>query len=78
MFPVGIQIRQRGGPQWRQSRDDAIVYPVTLLDEANRSSQATLEATRKTGMPQWEDVALKVRGQLHFVRSDEEAVRKGL
>jgi hypothetical protein len=40
--------------------------------------ETTLEAARKADMPHWEGMALKVRGQLHVARGDEEAARKDL
>jgi len=48
------------------------------LDEAQQRLEETLEAARKSDMPHWEAMCLKVRGQLHSARYDEEAARKDL
>ncbi len=46
------------------------------LDEAGQRLETTLENSRKAGMPHWEAMALKVRGQLHIARGDEGAARQ--
>ena len=48
------------------------------LAEAEQRLETTLEAARKADMPHWEGMCLKVRGQLHKARGDEEAARKDL
>ena len=48
------------------------------LAEAEQRLEPTLEAARKADMPHWEGMCLKVRGQLHLARGDEEAARKDL
>ena len=48
------------------------------LDEAEQRLETTLESARKADMPHWEGMALKVRGQLHTARGDEDAARADL
>ena len=48
------------------------------LAEAEQRLETTLEAARKADMPHWEGMCLKVRGQLHAARGDEEAAREDL
>ncbi len=46
------------------------------LDEAGQRLETTLENSQKAGMPHWEAMALKARGQLHIARGDEVAARQ--
>jgi hypothetical protein len=46
------------------------------LEEAEKRLEKTLAAARKSDMPHWEGMCLKVRAQLHAARSDGEAARK--
>jgi tetratricopeptide (TPR) repeat protein len=62
---------------WGPTRCQSLVA-TGQLDEAEQRLETTLEATRKADMPHWEGMCLKVRGQLHAARGDEEAARKDL
>ena len=70
-----------------EGTDEAIhpiwMSPITCLslvvtgrfDEAEQRLETTLEATRRAGMPHWEGMALKVRGQLNETRGDSPTAR---
>jgi len=63
-------------PIWWSPLTSEALIATGKLDEAEQRLETTLEATRNAGMPHWEGMALKVRGQLHIARGDEEAARQ--
>ena len=63
-------------PVWMNPTRCQSLVATGKLDEAEQRLETTLEATRNAGMPHWEGMALKVRGQLHIARGDEEAARR--
>jgi len=65
-------------PIWWSPTTCQALIATGKLDEAEQRLQATLGATRKSDMPHWEAMALKVRGQLHAARDDEEVARADL
>ena len=62
-------------PVWMNPTRCQSLVATGKLDEAEQRLETTLEATSNAGMPHWEGMALKVRGQLHAERGDEEAAR---
>jgi len=65
-------------PIWWSSITCQSLVATGKLDEAGQRLQTTLEATRGAGMPHWEAMALKVRGQLHGARGEEKEARQDL
>jgi tetratricopeptide (TPR) repeat protein len=63
-------------PVWMAPTRCQSLVATSQLDEAEQRLETTLEASRRADMPHWEGMALKVRGQLHAARCDEEAARK--
>jgi tetratricopeptide (TPR) repeat protein len=65
-------------PVWMKPTRCQSLVATGQLDEAEQRLETTLESARKADMPHWEGMALKVRGQLHKTRGDEEAAREDL
>jgi len=63
-------------PVWMYPTRCQSLIATGKLDEAEQRLKTTLEATRKSDMPHWEGMALKVRGQLHAARGDKGAARR--
>lgn len=63
-------------PVWVGPTHCGSLVAIGKLEEAERRLEETLEATRRAGMPHWEGMALKIRGQLNAVRDDPEAARE--
>jgi len=60
-------------PVWMSPTRCESLIATGRLDEAEQRIEETLEKTRRADMPHWEGMALKVRGQLHAARGDEES-----
>jgi tetratricopeptide (TPR) repeat protein len=60
-------------PVWMNPTRCQSLIATGMLDEAEHRIKTTLEAARKADMPHWEAMCLKVRGQLHVARGDDEA-----
>ena len=67
--------RKSSGPPTARVESLVVTGPP---DEAEQRLETTFEQARKSDMPHWDALALKVRGQLHAARGDEEAARKDL
>jgi tetratricopeptide (TPR) repeat protein len=65
-------------PVWMNPTRCQSLVATGKLDEAEQRLETTLEATRNAGMPHWEGMALKVRGQLNAARGDKDAARRDL
>jgi tetratricopeptide (TPR) repeat protein len=63
-------------PVWFSGIICESLIAVGRLDEAEQRICATLDATRKAGMPHWEGLALRARGRLHTARGDDRAARR--